>query len=287
MKQNAKTQVQTESDEKQQGEKSPEQAQHTSAPDLAALSQTDVRDLSREDILTLQQTYGNRAVARLLEQQGQNGGRIDGSLIQRQGEEEEEAPVPGPRSAPAREDVLDYPGPRSAAAREAGIQPQVSADRSSAPVQRASPSSSATGAVGDAIDVDGEAMYGWTRVITWRDVARVVNAVIPTASSDEEMPRIVIFSGTHGDELGHLVNDAASRGFVTEDQTTADNVMAENEGVQIEVVDVVTSYGTKDELTSIYGYTDYIRILGWCYSARSYWLGDSITSNWWAEPDAR
>ena len=95
-------------------------------------------------------------------------------------------------------------------------------------------------------------MYGWTRVITWRDVARVVNAVIPTASSDEEMPRIVLFSGTHGDELGHLVNDAASRGFVTEDQNTADNVMADNEGVQIEVVDVVTSYGTKDELTSIY-----------------------------------
>jgi hypothetical protein len=295
MKQHANTKIRPELEEKQNGQKSPDHSQQTAAPDLATLSRTDIQNLSREDILTLQQTYGNRAVTRLLEQRlGNNGGYFDSQESQRPEEEEEppvsavdqeEDKVPGPRSTDARDDELTYPGPRSAAARGVGVQQRSVAGMRAPTAQRASPSSSATGNIGDAIDVDGEAMYGWTRTISWVDVARVVRGVIPTASSDEEMPRIVIFSGTQGDEEGHLVNDATSRGFVNEDQATANDVMNDNPGVQVEVVDVVTQYRTKGDLTSIYGYTDYIRILGWCYSALSYALGDTITSNWWPAPD--
>jgi hypothetical protein len=291
MKQHANTAVRPELEEKKSGQKSSNQSQQTTVPDLANFSQTDIRNLSREDILSLQQTYGNRVVTRLLEQRlGNDGSYIDNHGSQRQDEPEDEKDekeklIPGKRSSYAREDELTYPGPRSAGARGVGVQQRGAAEMRASTAQRASPSSSATGNIGDAIDLDGEAMYGWTRSIDWSDVERVVRGVIPTASSEEEMPRIVIFSGTHGDEEGHLVNDADSRNFVNEDQTTANDVMNDNPGVQVEVVDVVNRYRTKSDLTSIYGYTDYIRILGWCYSSLSYALGDTITSNWWPAPD--
>ena len=202
--------------------------------------------------------------------------------------EEDKLKYPGPRSQRAGEGALEYPGPRTRTSQENGGQQRGSSERSSAPGQRAAPSMSATGELGDAIDLDGEALYGWNRTITADDVATVVNGVVPTMSSEEEteFPRIVIFSGTHGNTAGHLVNDATSRGFVGEDQATANAVMAANPGVRVEVIDVVTSYTEKEDVTSIYGMDDYIRILGWCYSSRSYGLGDNIKSNWWADPDS-
>lgn len=265
-----KIHVQPESTEKQKGHKSPIHSQKTATPNLANLTQTGLQHLSPADVISLSGIIGNRAVARL--------------MAQRQGEEDE-LDYPGPRSRRQGEGVLEYPGPRMKPLRENGAQQRGGAELSSSPAQRASPSSSATGDIGDATDLDGEALYGWDRSITDADVARVVNGVIPTMSTEEEFPRIVIFSGTHGNENGDLINDATSRGFVAEDQATADAVMAANPGVEVEVIDVVTSYGTKADLTSVYGMTDYIRILGWCYSARSYWLGDTIRSNWWPAPD--
>ena len=129
-------------------------------------------------------------------------------------------------------DQLEYPGPRT----ENGVKQRGGSELSSSPTQRAAPSSSATGNIGDATDLDGESMYGWDRTITANDVATVVNGVIPTMSSEEEMPRIVIFSGTHGNTAGHLINDATSRGFVAEDQATANAVTAANPGVQVELI---------------------------------------------------
>ena len=68
MKQNPKTKVQPERDKMQKGLKSPDNSQQSATHDLATLSRTDIQDMSREDILALQQTIGNQAVARLLAQ---------------------------------------------------------------------------------------------------------------------------------------------------------------------------------------------------------------------------
>lgn len=255
MNHNARIHAQLENAEKQQAHKSPTQSKETATPNLANLNRTGLNRMTPAEVLRLNRMVGNRAVARM--------------MGQRQEDDEE----------------LDYPGPRSKTLREDAVQQRGGAELRSSEAQRATPSSSATGDIGDAVDVDGEAMYGWDRTITASDVAKVVNGVIPTMSSEEEFPRIVIFSGTHGDENGDLVNDATSRGFVGEDQATADAVMAANPGVEVEVVDVVNSYTTKEQLTSVYGMKDYIRVLGWCYSKRSYGLGDTIRSNWWPAPD--
>jgi hypothetical protein len=207
----------------------------------------------------------------MAQRQGEAEQDFEGPRIQREGEEEGEQVIPGARMKPLREN---------------GAQQRGGSELSSSPAQRASPSSSATGEIGDATDLDGGGLYGWDRVTYASDMATVVNGVIPTMSSEEEMPGIVIFSGTHGtDPGGHLLNDAVSRGFVAEDQATANAVNAANPGVQVEVIDVVNTYGTKAELTAIYGMTDYIRILGWCFSKRSYDLGDKLKSNWWPAPD--
>ena len=212
----------------------------------------------------MQRYLGNRAVAR--------------TMAQREGVDQLE--YPGPRIQRVEEEELEYPGPR----RESGVQQRGGSELSSSPTQRASPSSSATNMFGDATDLDGNAMYGWDRTINASDVATVVNGVIPTMSSEEQMPPVVIFSGTHGNEQGHLVNDAISRGFVAEDQATANAVNAANPGVQVEVIDVTPF--NKGEFRAIYGMTNFIRILGWCFSGRSYGLGDTIKSNWWPSPDS-
>jgi hypothetical protein len=264
MERNVKSHVQPEYIEKQKKHKSPVQSQKTATPDPANLTRNDLRHMSPADIVRLSGIIGNRAVARL--------------MTQRQEEEEE----PAQRQD---EDELDLPGPRTKPPREYSAPQRSSTGLRSASPQRAAPHSSATGNIGDAVDLDGEALYGWDRSISWRDVSNVVNGVIPTMSSEEAMPRVVIFSGTHGNRRGHLVNNATSRGFVAEDQATANAVMRANPGVEVEVIDVVNSYTTKDQLTRVYGMTDYIRILGWCYSQRSYNLGDAIKSNWWAAPD--
>jgi hypothetical protein len=257
MERDAKIHLQPEHSKKRKGDKPLVQSQKSTTPNPANLTRSELQHMSPADIIRLSGIIGNKAVGRL--------------MAQRQEEEEEEV-VEGARSKPLREDSAQQraaPGLRSS------------------PAQRASPSSSATGEIGDAVDLDGEGLYGWNRITYASDIATVINGVIPTTSSEEEMPRIVVFSGTHGtDPGGHLVNDAASRDFVAEDQATANAAMAANPGVEVEVIDVVTSYGTKADLTSVYGMTDYIRVLGWCFSQRSYGLGDSIKSNWWPEPDS-
>lgn len=250
----AKIHAQPEQDKKQPGHKSPTQPKKTETPSPANLSNEDFRHLSADDIIRLGGVIGNRAVARLMGQRQED-------------------------------DELEYPGPRTKKLREDTMQQRGGVGRSTESTQRASPHSSATGKIGDAINVDGQALYGWNRTISWRDVATVVNGVVPTVSSEEEMPRVVIFSGTHGNRRGHLVNNAASRGFVAEDQATANAVMAANPGVEVEVIDVVNSYTNKGQLTRVYGMTNYIRVLGWCYSSASHGLGDSIKSNWWPAPD--
>ena len=272
----------------------------------ATLSRIPFTVQRQEYIMRLNNTYGNRYVQRLmksvdgqarrqdeLEEEELLQAKLD---MQRQEvpEEEEELlqakrdvqmmPNRQRQDIPEEEEVVS--GARMKPMRENVVQQRSGSGRIASSNHRASPSSSATGEIGDAVDLDGQGLYGWNRVTYDTDVATVVNGVIPTESSEEEMPRIVIFSGTHGtDPGGHLLNDEDSREFVGEDQATASAVMAANPGVEIDVIDVVNSYGTKGELTSIYGMTDYIRILGWCFSQRSYGLGSSIKSNWWPEPD--
>jgi len=68
MKHDAKIHVQPERDEKLKGQKPPIQSQKTATPNLANLTQNGIQNLSRDDILALQQTIGNRAVARLMAQ---------------------------------------------------------------------------------------------------------------------------------------------------------------------------------------------------------------------------
>lgn len=259
-------------------------------------------------LLHLQRSYGNAYVQRLVrnsnnqtiltdisssEKREIEDGRIDEKFartidftqVQRQDIPEEEE-LQMMRDLRRQEDEEIIPGARMKPLRENVEQQRDSSGRSVSSNHRASPSSSATGNIGDATDLDGQGLYGWNRVTYDTDIATVVNGVIPTQSSEEEMPRIVIFTGTHGtDPGGHLLNDEESREFVNEDQATANAVMAANPGVEVEVIDVVNTFGSKSELTSIYGMTDYIRILGWCFSQRSYGLGNSIKSNWWPAPD--
>lgn len=236
-------------------------------------------------LLHLQRSYGNAYVQHLL--RNSNLRTMNFPEVQRQEfpEEEEELQMAASR-VQRQEDEEVIPGARMKPTRENIARQRGSSERSASSTHRASPSSSATGNIGDAVDLDGQGLYGWNRVTYDTDIATVVNGIIPTQSSEEEMPRIVIFSGTHGtDPGGHLLNDEDSREFVGEDQATANAVMAANPGVEVEVIDVVNTFGSKGELTSVYGMTDYIRILGWCFSQRSYGLGSSIKSNWWPEPD--
>ena len=258
---------------------------------IAILSRVPFSVQRREFMMRLHQTYGNRYVQRLMESMAVQAKPTVSSpddIYEKKGDQVAEKAV-GAISSPQvqrqDEDELDYPGPRMAPLREKVAQERGSSERSFSPAQRASPSSSATGNIGDAIDLDGQALYGWNRAINAADVETVVNGVVPTMTSDEEMPRIVMFSGTHGNEAGHLVNDAISRGFVDEDQATANAANAADPQVQAEVIDVVNSYPTKADLTANYGRTNYIRILAWCFSKQSYDLGNGIKSNWWAAPD--
>ena len=300
MERNARIHVQPEHIKKQKEHKSPIHSRQTTTPNLANLTREDLRNLSRDDVVRLGGIIGNRAVSRLMAQRQEEEEEVQASPMQRQAEEGEEEEVlaspaqrqeedeldyPGPRTQRQEEEEEEIPGPRTKLMRENVTQQRDGTGTRSPSSQRAAPHSSATGNIGDAVDLDGEALYGWDRTISWRDVSNVVNGVIPTMSSEEGMPRIVIFSGTLGNRRGHLVNNATSRGFVAEDQATANAVMRANPGVEVEVIDVVNSYTTKDQLTRVYGMTDYIRILGWCYSQRSYNLGDAIKSNWWAAPD--
>ena len=260
MTHNAKIHAQLEHDEKLKGQKPPIQSQKTATPNLANLTQNGIQNLSRDDILALQQTIGNRAVARLMAQRERVGEEvIEGPRIQREGEEEEE--IPGPRMKPLREDAVQQRG----------------GDRG---VKMGNTRVAGLNDIGDAYNVDGEGMYGWDRPMSASDVANVVTNLIPNTSSvdQEETPRIIIFSGTHGTSTGNLVNTGAGS-FVGEDQATANQAMADSPGVQVEVIDV-NNY-SKADLLSVYGMTDYIRILAWCYSKRSHALGDAITANWW------
>jgi hypothetical protein len=275
----------------------------------ATLSRIPFAVQRQEYIMRLNNTYGNRYVQRLMKSvdgqaQRQEVPEEEEELLQpkrdvqrqeeeeevlmkpnRQRQEEEELEYPGPRSKYAREDVLDYPGSRMAPLRTITTQERSGSELSYSTAQRAAPHSSATGSIGDAVNLDGEALYGWDRTITGRDVETVVNGVVPTMSSEEPMPRIIIYSGTHGNTVGHLINDARSRGFVAEDQATASAASAADPQVEAEVIDVVTGYPAKSDLTANYGRTNYIRILAWCYSKRSYELSDGIKSNWWQAPD--
>lgn len=249
----------------------------------ALLEKARTGEQTRKLLLHLQRSYGNAYVQRLV--RNSNLRTINSPEVQRQEfpEEEEELQRKGSRVQRQEEEEIVL-GARIKPLREDGIHQQGGSQRSVS--SRALPSSSATGNIGDAVDLDGQGLYGWNRITYDTDIATVVNGIIPTESSEEEMPRIVIFSGTHGtDPGGHLLNDEESREFVAEDQATANSVMSANPGVQVEVIDVVNSYRTKGELTSVYGMSDYIRILGWCFSQRSYGLGSSIKSNWWPEPD--
>ena len=268
MTRDAKIHVQPERNEKLIGQKPPIQSQKIATPNLANLTQNGIQKLSRDDILALQQTIGNRAVARLMAQRERVGEEvIEGPRIQREGEEEEE--IPGPRMKPLREDAVQHRG---------GTELRSSPDQRGLVL---------VGANSGLFDLDGEGLYGWDGPIGASDVADVVTNLIPDQSEEDidEPERIVIYSGTHGIETGNLYNAPDAGSFVGEDQATANSVMADNPGVEIEVVDV-NSYTSKDELTSVYGMTNYIRILAWCYSIRSYHLGDAIKSNWWPEPDA-
>jgi hypothetical protein len=311
MNSGAKIHAKGERDEKRKRTIADRRAEKDAAAELASIDQTGREDLTPADVVRLQGAIGNRAVSRLLaereqERDGSEGGdgrgltradvarmqatlgnRAVASLMARAAPEEEEMPedvdLGDTRHIREADADADYPGPRQQQ-RNNGQQRDDADDRASE-AERAMPSSSATGDIGDAFNLDGQGLYGWDRSIRARDVAKVVNGIIPTQSSEEEMPRIVIFSGTHGTTDGDLVNNNVSRGFVGEDQATAAATMAANPDVQVEVIDVVNSYRTMPELLAVYGMTDYIRILAWCYSKRSYELGDLICSNWWPEPD--
>jgi hypothetical protein len=259
MRRKVKLHAQSDFEEKKKGAKAPVRSLQTAtAAYRASPTANGLRELSPMNMTMLQRTVGNRAVT---------------DMISRREGEEDELSYPGPRGGreAETEDELDYPGPRGSE-RGGGS-------------ERAAPAPSATGAIGDAADLDGQALYGWDRTIRASDVARVVNGVIPTVSEENSTPtRIVIFSGTHGNTKGHLVNDATSRGFVGEDQATANTANA-LPGVQVEVIDVVNSYSKKSQLLSAYKAQNYIRILGWCYSGRSHGLGKKIKSNWWKWPN--
>ena len=118
------------------------------------------------------------------------------------------------------------------------------------------------------------------------DVDSVVRDLVTTQADAVKGNNIVIYSGTHGTSTGNLVNTGAGA-FVGEDQATANAVTADPgapEGTSISVVDVNTL--SKDQLVNIMdNTTDHVRILAWCYSARSWVNSTSIKSNWWPAPD--
>ena len=116
MEHEAKSNVQPEREEYQKEQEPQVQSQISASHDLPDISQDGIRNLTREDVVALQQTIGNRAVVRILSQR-QDGEDVVGSPIHREGEEDEQD-YPGPRSSPLREDVLDYPGPRTKPSRE-------------------------------------------------------------------------------------------------------------------------------------------------------------------------
>jgi len=171
------------------------------------------------------------------------------------------------------------------ALREGAVQRRGDAELRSSPVQRGAeplyeepPPPPTT-----AINLDGEGLYGWDRTIGKDDVAVVLNNLVTNQASTAKGKTIGIYSGTHGGDKGNLHNIGAAR-FVGEDQATANTAMADNPGTKIEVTDV-TTYKTKDQLTSVFGMTNYTRILAWCYSKRSHDNRETLKSNWWPAPD--
>lgn len=251
MKKGAKTHAQSERAEKQKGHQPKNQSQVTASYDLSNLAQTGSQQLSPDNVLALQQTIGNRAVERLLEH------RPD-------------------------EDELAFPGPRTISLREYGGRQRGGSDLRSSTSQRGF---KLVGDFGDAVDLDGDGLYGWDREIGASDVATVVNALIAGQSSDEskETERVFIYSGTHGTETGNLVDIGAS-GFIGEDQATAEKANKNGKGLKFEVVDV-HAYGSREALARVFGNKNYKRILGWCFSKRSYKNRKTLKSNWWPEPD--
>ncbi len=251
MKHDAKIHARPENTEKQQAHKPPIQTQENTIPDVENLTQTGFQHLSPAELVRLNGMVGNRTVARLMAQR----------------QEEDEGEFEGPRTKPSREDAE---------------QRRDATEQNPSPAQRALVLESS--GIGDAINVDGQGCYAWDRPMAAEDVEAVVSALLSNQSDPNQQTRIYIFSGTHGTDTGHLVNTGAA-GFVGEDQTTANDAMANNPGAQIEVIDVPNSYPTKASLTPAFTSTSYIRILAWCYSNRSYNNSAGLKSNWWPEPD--
>ena len=284
MKYNTKVPAQLERIEKQNEHHSLMPQSHVAAPDAANLPPGEVQRLlanfnpgglqrmTPTDMIRLSSLVGNQAVARMLDRSGSSQSTVqrddpEEDLLQRRqdrrDEGDEEDLFGGSRIQGQREDtVMEDAGARSA-----------SADR--APV---------LDSVSDSINVDGQGLFTWNREMYASDVANVLNDITTNQSEVVAQEPILIFSGTHGNEAGNLVSTGAA-GFVGEDQATANDVMNNAPESFITVFDVPNDFGTKADLTSIFGMTDYIRILAWCYSNRSYNNSDTLKANFWPEPD--
>jgi hypothetical protein len=285
MKEEAKSNIQPEREENQPGFESQIQTQEAAFPIPPNPNQTGIQNLTREEIIALQQTVGNRAVTRLLTQhQGDDGGRVDDPQSLRQDiPEDEQYAFPGPRSSNAREEIVEYPGPRSMSAREATVKQQGGYQPGSALAYRGVKMGGLK-SVGDAHHL-GDGLFGWDRAMSASDVRSLLTGLVSNQSSAIEGKPIYILSGTHGTEDGDLVNTGAG-GFVGEDQATADEITSDPdtpEGTKIEVVDV--NIFSKKEVTTFFGMSEWIRILAWCYSERSYKRSEDLKSNWWPTPD--
>ena len=273
MKHDTKVHVQPQSNKKHQGHQHPIQSKETATNDLANLTKTESQQLQQDDVVRLSGMVGNREVARLMAQRQED-------------EEDEEAEVQRSRRQEEEEDEETFEGPRTKLLREDTVQQRGGAGLRSSPGQRAL-RVDGLASVGDATNVDGQGLYGWNRPMSAADVRSLVTNLVSSQSSAISGNTIFIFSGTHGTRRGNLVNTGAA-GFVGEDQATANSVMGNPTtpaGTQIEVIDVPGTYTTKPPLTSMFGMTNYIRILAWCYSTRSYNNSANIKSNWWKAPD--
>jgi hypothetical protein len=228
----------------------------------------------------------------LTQYQGEDGGRENGLESQRQDIPEEE-PVAaqdedpleykGPRSAAVRQDGLDYPGPRSMSSREARVQQQDGYQPGPASTHRGVKMGGLK-SVGDAHHL-GDSLFGWDRTMSGSDVRDLLTGLVSNQASAIKDKPIYILSGTHGTEDGDLVNTGAG-GFVGEDEATAAEISSDPdtpEGTKIQVVDV--NIFSKKEVTTFFGMSEWIRILAWCYSERSYKNSEELKSNWWPEPD--
>jgi len=265
MKHDAKIHAQPERDEKTSTLKPPVPPEKTAKSGIVNLDQNDLQDLSPDDILDLQRTIGNKAVARLMALRGGAVSEISNdSQDHREGEQDE----------------LAYPGPRTKTLSKDTVQGQGGADQRYAPDQRGLV---IVPAASGAVNLDGEGLYGWYRSTDAWDVVDLMENLVTDEESSESDNTIWIYSGTHGLPNGDLGVDEESPDFVNQDQQIANHFMAEYPGTDVEVFDVSTF--SKDELMWTFGMTDTIRILAWCFSAQSYGLGESIKSTWWPEPD--